>query len=52
VKFLGWEGSLSVSGVVWFAHPDPANLYGRGVGMARSLVDEDMVSLNAETSGT
>jgi hypothetical protein len=26
--------------VVWFVHPDPSNPYGRGVGVARSLVDE------------
>jgi hypothetical protein len=40
VKFLGWEGEIPMSEVVWFVHPDPSNPYGRGVGVARSLVDE------------
>ena len=40
VKFLGWEGEIPMSEIVWFVHPDPSNPYGRGVGVARSLSDE------------
>ena len=40
VKFMGWQGPIPVSEIVWFIHPDPSNPYGRGVGVAKSLADE------------
>jgi hypothetical protein len=40
VKFMGWQGNIPTSEIVWFIHPDPSNPYGRGVGVAKSLADE------------
>jgi len=40
VKFMGWQGWIPASEIVWFVHPDPCNPYGRGVGTAKALADE------------
>lgn len=40
VKFLGWQGWIPATEIVWFVHPDPCNPYGRGVGAGRALSDE------------
>lgn len=38
--FQGWRGEIPDTEVVWFLDPDPANPYGRGTGIARTLSDE------------
>ena len=40
MRFKGWEGKVPKTEVIWACHPDPANPYGRGTGIARALADE------------
>lgn len=40
VGFTGWQGDIPDTEIIWFADPDPANPYGRGSGLARTLSDE------------
>lgn len=40
VQFSQWRGPIPDSEILWFCDPDPANPYGRGSGIARSLTDE------------
>jgi Phage portal protein len=40
VKFLGWQGEIPASEIVWFVQPDPCDPYGRGIGFGKSLADE------------
>ena len=40
VSFKGWQGEIPDTEMLWMADIDPANPYGRGTGMARSLSDE------------
>lgn len=40
VSWSGWQGEIPDTEVVWFCDPDPANPYGRGSGLARTLADE------------
>ena len=40
VSFAAWQGSIPDTEILWMADLDPANPYGRGSGIARSLSDE------------
>lgn len=40
VQFNAWHGEIPDTEIIWFRQPDPANPYGRGSGIARSLADE------------
>lgn len=40
VEWQQWHGEIPDTEIVWFCDPDPANPYGRGSGMARTLADE------------
>ena len=40
VGFAGWRGEIPDTEVLWMVDPDPANPYGRGSGLARTLADE------------
>jgi|TARA_R110000824_G_scaffold260399_1_gene449061 HK97 family phage portal protein len=40
VSFKGWQGEIPDTEVLWMADLNPANPYGRGTGLARSLSDE------------
>ena len=40
VSFRGWQGEIPDTEMLWMADLDPANPYGRGSGLARSLSDE------------
>ena len=40
VSFAAWQGTIPDTEVLWMADLDPANPYGRGTGLARSLSDE------------
>ncbi len=40
VQWSAWQGDIPDTDVVWFKHADPANPYGRGSGLARTLADE------------
>jgi len=40
VSFRGWQGEIPETEVLWMADLDPANPYGRGTGLARTLSDE------------
>jgi HK97 family phage portal protein len=40
VAFRGWQGEIPDTEMLWMADLDPANPYGRGSGLARSLSDE------------
>jgi hypothetical protein len=40
VKFMGWQGWIPATEIVWFVNPDPVNPYGRGCGVAKALADE------------
>lgn len=35
-----WRKMIPAEDIIWLKHPDPANPYGRGVGIAESLADE------------
>jgi len=39
-SYRGWHETFPASEVLWQMNPDPANPYGRGSGIARSLSDE------------
>lgn len=39
-QWAAWQGEIPDTEVVWFKHADPANPYGRGIGIARTLADE------------
>lgn len=39
-QWAAWHGDIPDTEVVWFKHADPANPYGRGTGIARTLADE------------
>jgi phage portal protein BeeE len=39
-QYGGWNAQVPETEVVWARDPDPANPYGRGVGIAESLQDE------------
>lgn len=39
-SFSGWGGDIPDTEIIWFVDPDPANPYGRGVGLGRALADE------------
>ena len=40
MSFRGFQADVPDSEVLWFVDPNPANPYGRGSGIARSLADE------------
>jgi hypothetical protein len=40
VSWSGWQGEIPDSEMLWLVDPDPANPYGRGSGIARTLTDE------------
>jgi HK97 family phage portal protein len=40
VSFKAWQGTIPDTEVLWMADLNPANPYGRGTGLARSLSDE------------
>jgi HK97 family phage portal protein len=40
VSFRAWQGEIPDTEIMWMADPNPANPFGRGTGMARTLSDE------------
>ena len=38
--FSGWRGDIPDTEILWIVDPAPANPYGRGTGIARTLADE------------
>ena len=40
VNFPSWHGPIPMEEMIWMQHPNPAQPYGRGVGMMRALSDE------------
>jgi hypothetical protein len=40
VSFSGWNQDIPETDILWFNDPDPANPYGWGTGVAKSLADE------------
>lgn len=40
ISYRGWNDVIPASEILWQVNPDPANPYGRGTSIARSLSDE------------
>lgn len=40
VAFSAWQGEIPDTEILWICDPNPANPYGRGSGIAQTLVDE------------
>jgi len=40
VSFIGWQGEIPASEIIWFKDPNPVNPYARGSGTGRALADE------------